>query len=309
MAPRSSSRSATCCRTPTAASILEGAGVLSGVAMHMPAEWVARAQAGCRRLRGNGRGRRRTLPAGGRSRTDGHGTGTDAQPAHRRALVRAPVERRGRASRPAGRARSARGGVRVQQRHASSSRSAATTEARAMANPFTPHAARRAHRRARRPQPRVLPAAREHPGAAHVRAVAAGCPTKRRRASSSAKPNRRWTFEHALTSSSPTCPKARSPTTSWPRRRGAAEQALPRPPVGRGLRRQVPQRQEPVPVRAMGLSHARGLHALGQRHGQEGVRAGGELLERYRLTRGRFDVGQYSQLKTDRVGRIKADQS
>lgn len=39
------------------------------------------------------------------------------------------------------------------------------------------------------------------------------------------------------------------------------------------------------------------------------VRAGGELLERYRLKRGRFDVGQYSQLKTDSVGRIQADQS
>lgn len=35
--------------------------------------------------------------------------------------------------------------------------------------------------------------------------------------------------------------------------------------------------------------------------------AGGELLERYRLTRGKFDQDQYNALPTDHAGRLKAD--
>lgn len=35
--------------------------------------------------------------------------------------------------------------------------------------------------------------------------------------------------------------------------------------------------------------------------------AGGELLERYRLTRGKFDQDQYNALPTDFAGRLKAD--
>lgn len=37
------------------------------------------------------------------------------------------------------------------------------------------------------------------------------------------------------------------------------------------------------------------------------VMAGGELLERYRQRRGRFDAAGYSDLKTDFAGRFKAD--
>lgn len=37
------------------------------------------------------------------------------------------------------------------------------------------------------------------------------------------------------------------------------------------------------------------------------VMAGGELLERYRLSRGRLDIDQYSNLHGDFAGRLKAD--
>lgn len=37
------------------------------------------------------------------------------------------------------------------------------------------------------------------------------------------------------------------------------------------------------------------------------IRAGGEILERYRLSRGRLQIDQYSDLKTDFAGRFKAD--
>jgi hypothetical protein len=37
------------------------------------------------------------------------------------------------------------------------------------------------------------------------------------------------------------------------------------------------------------------------------IRAGGEILERYRLSRGRFDEVQLSDLTMDFAGRIKAD--
>lgn len=37
------------------------------------------------------------------------------------------------------------------------------------------------------------------------------------------------------------------------------------------------------------------------------VMAGGELLERYRLRRGRFDEQEYNQLGTDRAGNILGD--
>ncbi len=37
------------------------------------------------------------------------------------------------------------------------------------------------------------------------------------------------------------------------------------------------------------------------------IHDGGELLERYRLARGKFDQAAYLQLKTDRVGRLLAD--
>ena len=37
------------------------------------------------------------------------------------------------------------------------------------------------------------------------------------------------------------------------------------------------------------------------------IRAGGEMLERYRLSRGRFDENQYNNLTSDFAGRFKAD--
>lgn len=37
------------------------------------------------------------------------------------------------------------------------------------------------------------------------------------------------------------------------------------------------------------------------------VRAGGELLERYRLSRGKFKQDEYQQLTPDHAGRFKAD--
>lgn len=37
------------------------------------------------------------------------------------------------------------------------------------------------------------------------------------------------------------------------------------------------------------------------------IRAGGELLERYRLSRGRLKLDEYSNLKSDFAGRLKAD--
>lgn len=37
------------------------------------------------------------------------------------------------------------------------------------------------------------------------------------------------------------------------------------------------------------------------------IRAGGEILERYRLSRGRLQIDQFSDLKTDFAGRFKAD--
>lgn len=37
------------------------------------------------------------------------------------------------------------------------------------------------------------------------------------------------------------------------------------------------------------------------------VRAGGEMLERYRMPRRRFDPGHYSHIPTDRFGNFKAD--
>lgn len=37
------------------------------------------------------------------------------------------------------------------------------------------------------------------------------------------------------------------------------------------------------------------------------VMAGGELLERYRMDRGRFNAAQYSDLNKDHAGRFKAD--
>lgn len=37
------------------------------------------------------------------------------------------------------------------------------------------------------------------------------------------------------------------------------------------------------------------------------INAGGELLERYRLSRGRFNQSQYQQLNTDAVGDFVAD--
>lgn len=37
------------------------------------------------------------------------------------------------------------------------------------------------------------------------------------------------------------------------------------------------------------------------------LRGGGELLERYRLSRGRLDIDQLSSLSTDFAGRLKAD--
>jgi hypothetical protein len=37
------------------------------------------------------------------------------------------------------------------------------------------------------------------------------------------------------------------------------------------------------------------------------IRAGGEMLERYRMPRGRFSADHYAQIPTDRFGNFKAD--
>lgn len=40
---------------------------------------------------------------------------------------------------------------------------------------------------------------------------------------------------------------------------------------------------------------------------REVLRAGGELLERYRMSRGKFNEDQYSDIPMDAAGRLKAD--
>ncbi len=52
--------------------------------------------------------------------------------------------------------------------------------------------------------------------------------------------------------------------------------------------------------------HLKAIYS-GSEFKREVLRAGGELLERYRLSRGRFMEAEYHNLATDFAGRLKAD--
>jgi len=66
-------------------------------------------------------------------------------------------------------------------------------------------------------------------------------------------------------------------------------------------------------VRNLGLSGSWGFRMKlkeiysGSSFRADVIRAGGELLERYQMSRGKFKVDEYSNLQTDFAGRLKVD--